>query len=194
MEWLLKYEAEVGPYAQYVASIPYDRSGTQPDGSWIVEESIDIHDTDDDVESQSEESYEWDSDNDDTSTVNHLEGQESLPYDHNARQTDGSWTVEEDKTSMQESCEWDSDNDDTFTVNRLEGQEYCYQGLDIIGFHPFKKVVFMARWFGVVAYHLNSSKIQYLGFSRPKCYYGNHTNGIYESFLYTPWPRSLGGI
>jgi hypothetical protein len=44
----------------------------------------------------------------------------------------------------------------------------------------------MARWFGVVAYHLNASKIQYLGISRPKCYYRNHTNGIYESFLYTP--------
>ena len=66
MEWVLKYEVEVGYYAHYVAS---------------------------------------------------------LPYDHNARQPDGSWTVEEDKTSIQESCEWDSDNDDTFIVNHLEGQE-----------------------------------------------------------------------
>jgi len=139
MEWLLKYEAVVGPYAQYVASIPYDRSGTKPDGSWIVEESIDIHDTDDDVESQSEESYEWDSDNDDTFTVG-IESQE------------------------------DSDVED----------------LDIMGFHPYKEVVFMVEPFGVVAYHLNSTKIKCLGNSCPKRHYHQHFYGIYESFLYTP--------
>jgi len=139
MEWLLKYEAEVGPYAQYVASIPYDRSGTQPDGSWIVEESIDIHDTDDDVESQSEESYEW-----------------------------------------------DSDNDDTFTVDIESLEDFYGRYLHIMGFHPYKEVVFMVEPFRVVAYHLNSTRIQYLGNSRPNCYGFNHSNGIYESFVYTP--------
>ncbi|CAD6220171.1 unnamed protein product [Miscanthus lutarioriparius] len=130
MEWVLKYEVEVGYYAHYVASLPYDHNARQPDGSWTVEED----------KTSIQESCEWDSDNDDTFTVNHLEGQESLPYDHNARQPDGSWTAEEDKTSIQESCEWDSENDDTFTVNHLEGQEYCYQGLDIIGFILSRKL------------------------------------------------------
>ena len=67
----------------------------------------------------------------------------------------------------------------------LKAKNTITRGLDIIGFHPFKEVVFMAQRFRVVAYHFNASKIQYLGFSRPKCYYHNHTNGIYESFLYT---------
>lgn len=68
---VLKYEAEVGHYAQYVASIPYDYSGRQQDGSWIVE----TQNTDHDVESQPEESYKWDSDNDDTFTFD-IESQE----------------------------------------------------------------------------------------------------------------------
>ena len=38
----------------------------------------------------------------------------------------------------------------------------------------------------VVADHLNTSKAQYLGNSRPKSYYRNYTNDIYESFVYTP--------
>jgi len=139
MEWLLKYEAEVGHYARYVASIPYDNSGRKLDGSWNVEENIDTHNTDHNVESQSKESYEWDSDNDDTFTVG-IESQE------------------------------DSDVED----------------LDIMGFHPYKEVVFMVEPFGVVAYHLNSTKIQYLGNSRPKRHYHQHFYGIYESFLYTP--------
>ncbi|KAJ1264731.1 hypothetical protein BS78_08G023500 [Paspalum vaginatum] len=139
MEWILKYEVEVGLYAKYIGAMPYGKNGRQPDGSWIVEEdNIDMQYTDDDVETLSERSYEWDSDNDD--------------------------------------------------IVNIESQEYHFwsQGLNIIGFHPFKEVVFMVEWFGVVACHLNSSKVQYLGNSRPKCYYRNHTNGIFESFVYTP--------
>ncbi|WVZ88321.1 hypothetical protein U9M48_034856 [Paspalum notatum var. saurae] len=139
MEWVLKYEVEVGLYAKYLGAMPYGKNGRQPDGSWIVQEdNINTEYTDDGVETPLERNYEWDSDNDD--------------------------------------------------IVNIEGQEYYFwsQGLNIIGFHPFKEVVFMVEWFGVVAYHLNSSKIQYLGNSRPKCYFRNHTNGIYESFVYTP--------
>jgi hypothetical protein len=139
MEWLLKYEAEVGHYARHVASIPYDNSGRKLDGSWNVEENIDTHNTDHNVESQSKESYEW-----------------------------------------------DSDNDDTFTVGIESQEDSDVKDLDIMGFHPYKEVVFMVEQFGVVAYHLNSTKIQYLGNLRPKSHYHQHFYGIYESFLYTP--------
>jgi hypothetical protein len=68
-----------------------------------------------------------------------------------------------------------TDNDDTFTTNteiNTGRQEYFDydQHLNIIGFHsiPNKEVVFMVQRFQVVAYHLNSTKIQYLGNSRPK--------------------------
>ena len=49
-----------------------------------------------------------------------------------------------------------------------------------------------ADMFEVVAYHLSDSKIQYLGYSRPKSYYCNWTNGISDSFVYTP--RMVGEL
>uniref|UniRef100_A0A0E0MHG1 F-box domain-containing protein n=1 Tax=Oryza punctata TaxID=4537 RepID=A0A0E0MHG1_ORYPU len=115
----------------------------------------------------------------------------SLTYDC---MTTGPWTVEEDSIDMHENrdtisaedFEWDSDNDDflAFEVRNEEYDDCAY--FDILGFHPYKEVIFLDQSFGTIAYHLNSSKIQYLGYSRPKCYYRNYTNGIYESFLYTP--------
>ncbi|EAZ01111.1 hypothetical protein OsI_23141 [Oryza sativa Indica Group] len=117
----------------------------------------------------------------------------SLRYNGNL--TTGSWTVEENSTGMHgnrdtlsaEDFEWDSDNDDFLAVE-VRNEEYdddC-EHFDILGFHPYKEVVFLDQSFKTIAFHLNSSKIQYLGYSRPKCYYRNYTNGIYESFVYTP--------
>ena len=56
-----------------------------------------------------------------------------------------------------------------------------------LGFHPYKEVVFLrlTKLVGV-AYHLKSSKVQYLGDMRPKDYDNSPTNGIYEAFSYTP--------
>jgi hypothetical protein len=73
MEWVLKYEVEVGYYAHYVASLPH-HNARQPDGSWTVEE--DGYWTVEEDKTSIQESYEWDSDNDDTFTANHLEGKE----------------------------------------------------------------------------------------------------------------------
>ena len=83
--------------------------------------------------------------------------------------------------------EWDSDNDDIVSVTA--GGEENYYRIDfneILGFHPYKKVVFLVESFRVMAYHMNTTKAQYLGYSRPRCYYRNHSNGIHESFVYTP--------
>ncbi|CAO2042779.1 unnamed protein product [Urochloa humidicola] len=89
-----------------------------------------------------------------------------------------------DETLSKEGFEWDSDNDDIISIN-VGGENY-WESFDILGFHPYKKVVFLAEPFRTVAYHMNTTKAQYLGNSRPNCYYHNHTNGIYESFVYTP--------
>ena len=109
------------------------------------------------------------------------------------KQVDAPWIVHDvhdpDNASeaMQESLDWDSDNDDIFTIEAgSTDEEYYGAGFDILGFHPYKGVVFLADHFRVVAYHLNTSKAQYLGNSRPKSYYRNYTNDIYESFVYTP--------
>ncbi|TVU01972.1 hypothetical protein EJB05_52507, partial [Eragrostis curvula] len=118
--------------------------------------------------------------------------------DTNGRQLYGSWMVEEEEeednideddisgTSSDEDIEWDSENDDFITLEDDAKEDYGGR-VDILGFHPSKKVVFMATsLFEVAAYHLDSSKFQYLGYSRPECYYLNYSNGIYESFVYTP--------
>uniref|UniRef100_A0A0D9XUE9 F-box domain-containing protein n=1 Tax=Leersia perrieri TaxID=77586 RepID=A0A0D9XUE9_9ORYZ len=107
--------------------------------------------------------------------------------------TTGPWTIHGDYIDMHEhreflpdqDFEWDSDNDDFLAIEAGD-EDYDYAYFDILGFHPYKEVIFLHQSFRTVAYHLNSSKMQYLGYSRPECFYRNHTNGIYESFLYTP--------
>ena len=108
----------------------------------------------------------------------------------------GPWIVEEednidvhDNTGnylgnlSEDNLEWDSDNDDFLAT---EGGFEMYYGkpFEILGFHPYKEVVFLTQRFGTVAYHLNSSRIQYLGNLRPEYYYPDHSN--YKSFVYTP--------
>jgi hypothetical protein len=110
----------------------------------------------------------------------------------------GPWTVVEggnvsvhgsdDKaeTLPKDDLEWDSDNDNILSFDVTNEDSYWRMSLDILGFHPYKKVVYLTEPFGVLAYHLDTSNVQYLGNARPKCYYRNHSNGIYESFVYTP--------
>ncbi|KAM3296558.1 hypothetical protein ACQJBY_038744 [Aegilops geniculata] len=115
-----------------------------------------------------------------------------------ARQMDAHWMVHdvldtdhEDGdvaaiTLPKERFDWDSDNDDFFTI-KLDADEYP-KHFDILGLHPYKEVVYLTTVFEVVGYHLNTSKVQYLGNSRPspKSYYYGHSNGIFEAFVYTP--------
>jgi len=126
----------------------------------------------------------------------------NLLLDINGRDLEGSWTVDEGNSSSvndeydgsnilipadnKGKDEWDSDNDDIVTLE-ADDEDTFLRKVDIVGFHPSKKVVFLAKnLFGIAAYHLDSSKFQYLGYARPKCYYLNYTNCIYESFVYTP--------
>ncbi|KAL6885510.1 hypothetical protein ACP4OV_010289 [Aristida adscensionis] len=87
--------------------------------------------------------------------------------------------MDEEEELLRRKFEWDSDNDDFVEIEPD-------QGCEILGFHPYKQVVFLGDPFATIAYHLDSSKIQYLGYSRPQSYYHNYTNGICESFIYTP--------
>uniref|UniRef100_A0A0D9XUG0 F-box associated domain-containing protein n=1 Tax=Leersia perrieri TaxID=77586 RepID=A0A0D9XUG0_9ORYZ len=102
--------------------------------------------------------------------------------------TFGPWIIEDEtydinlektETVSKVNSEWDSDNDDFISVaGRPEGSSYGYTGVvSIFGFHPYKEIIFLETSFDVAAYHLNSSKIQFLGFSRPESYYLNYTNG-----------------
>ncbi|TVU47502.1 hypothetical protein EJB05_07105, partial [Eragrostis curvula] len=83
--------------------------------------------------------------------------------------------------------EWDSDDDDnTLRYEDVEdGDEEGLRLVDVIGFHPFKEVVFLMVSFGAVAYNLNTSKIQWLGKSLPEDY-DTWCKGVHEAFPYTP--------
>ncbi|KAL6885472.1 hypothetical protein ACP4OV_010251 [Aristida adscensionis] len=103
------------------------------------------------------------------------------------------WTIEEKnthvfgtneiiKTQPTESFEWDSDSDDTLEAE-VVNEESWLPDFKILGFHPYKDVIFLAESFTVVAYYLNNSKLQYLGYARPKY---DRTLRVYGSLVYTP--------
>lgn len=62
-------------------------------------------------------------------------------------------------------------------------------GTTILGFHPFKEIVYLSNCYSTgLAYHLDSSKVQYVGNMRPKLYgvvAGQHAD-IEAAFPYTP--------
>ncbi|XBI22138.1 hypothetical protein VPH35_063190 [Triticum aestivum] len=77
---------------------------------------------------------------------------------------------------------WDDDNMLDTNTNDECGHR---RGYFLIGFHPCKEIAFfLAEYSVVVAYHLDSSKVQYIGYLCPN--YDSATFGIEESFLYTP--------
>ncbi|XBH85679.1 hypothetical protein VPH35_073533 [Triticum aestivum] len=92
--------------------------------------------------------------------------------------------VENKMVPLKENIEWNSDDDNV--MSNQGGCEEQYGHIYFLGFHPYKEVIFLGLSFIGVAYHLNSSKVQYLGKLRPKDYCTAYSNGIYESFMYTP--------
>ncbi|TVU47501.1 hypothetical protein EJB05_07104, partial [Eragrostis curvula] len=68
----------------------------------------------------------------------------------------------------------------------LEDEDSEYTHIDFLGFHPYKEIIFLMASFIGIAYHLNTSRVQYLGKLRPDDYDYTQAAGVYESFLYTP--------
>ncbi|CAN6310101.1 unnamed protein product [Urochloa humidicola] len=99
---------------------------------------------------------------------------------------------EEFVEAMLDQFEWDSDNDNLLLEN---GNRTGYKRfISFIGFHPYKEVIFLNdSLVRVLAYHLESSKIQDLGYVYPEdelCDIGNELVCVKASFPYTPcWMR-----
>ncbi|KAM3311326.1 hypothetical protein ACQJBY_031791 [Aegilops geniculata] len=95
-----------------------------------------------------------------------------------------------DETSaIEEDFEWNSDNDVLDTKDTINKGGYD----SILGFHPFKEIVFLSRKLSRnlsrgLAYHLNTSKIEDLGNLCPKDYddITGQRGRIEASFMYTP--------
>ncbi|TVU47500.1 hypothetical protein EJB05_07103, partial [Eragrostis curvula] len=109
------------------------------------------------------------------------------------QRVDGPWILEDntsddddDNNEMlpKQDFEWDSDNGNV--LDHEEADEDRFEYIYFLGFHPYKEVVFLKVSFTGIAFHLNTSKVQYLGKLRPKDYYYTYAAGAYESFPYTP--------
>uniref|UniRef100_K3Z0P0 F-box domain-containing protein n=2 Tax=Setaria italica TaxID=4555 RepID=K3Z0P0_SETIT len=93
-----------------------------------------------------------------------------------------------------EQFEWDSDNDNLLPDNG-NGTGYKHH-ITFLGFHPYKEVIFLNdSSVRVLAYHLNSSKIQDIGYIYPEedvYSLGNDRVWVERSFPYTPcWMRDF---
>ncbi|KAI4983007.1 hypothetical protein ZWY2020_023499 [Hordeum vulgare] len=82
---------------------------------------------------------------------------------------------------------WDSDEENFIDLDEsaahLGDKEYGHY--KIIGLHPHKEVVLLRTYGGVVAYHLNTSTMQYLGWWLVKKPH-SHAHGIGAAFPYRP--------
>ncbi|TVT97596.1 hypothetical protein EJB05_57135 [Eragrostis curvula] len=104
---------------------------------------------------------------------------------------DGPWVLDEnEKSKTRDDVEWSSDDDDVIQTrdwNENTNEGYMYPDtFHVLGFHPYKEVVFLTTLSLAVAYHLNSSKVQFLGILSPK----DHNYGVTDSFVYTPCLRN----
>ncbi|GJN31087.1 hypothetical protein PR202_gb19443 [Eleusine coracana subsp. coracana] len=81
--------------------------------------------------------------------------------------------------------EWDFDVDDDILHYDEDEDYHCSRVIDFLGFHPYKEVVFLMVSSTAVAYHLKTSKIQWLGESHPEDY-DTISQGVHEAFPYTP--------
>ncbi|KAM0833211.1 hypothetical protein ACQ4PT_064400 [Festuca glaucescens] len=103
------------------------------------------------------------------------------------------------KSVTEENLEWNSDDHNTLN-NGDADEEYfsdeehhvhCYGDIEILGFHPYKEIVFLsASQQKGLAYHLNGSKIEELGNMYPKEYSYfqalSNQHAMIKSFPYTP--------
>ncbi|XP_037444663.1 uncharacterized protein LOC119312965 [Triticum dicoccoides] len=91
--------------------------------------------------------------------------------------------------------DWDSDDEDLVSITDWPKKCDAYiEGPYCLGFHPYKEIVFFNERgvspCSMVAYHLNSSRIRYLGNMRSRCHYSMEE----VSFAYTPcWMMDLPG-
>ena len=86
--------------------------------------------------------------------------------------------------------EWDSSDDSIANAEgeiNMDCKDYCF-ALDLLGYHPYKEIVFLGNRFQGFAYYLHNSKLQYLGSPYPAQLNKHHRRvlPLLESFIYTP--------
>jgi hypothetical protein len=111
-------------------------------------------------------------------------------------EVDRSWIL--DPVEDEQNNEWDSDDDSMADAegetdnnnnnnNNNRGSTFSYSGVDFLGYHPWKEIIFLGNRFRGYAYYLGSSKLEYLGYLCPSGlgHFPLMTPTL-ESFIYTP--------
>ncbi|VAH85100.1 unnamed protein product [Triticum turgidum subsp. durum] len=81
--------------------------------------------------------------------------------------------------------DWNWDDDNILDECGRRSGHCPLLGCELLGFHPYKEIAFfLMERFEAVAYHFDSSKVQYIGYMRPTI--DSMTLSVDESFLYTP--------
>jgi hypothetical protein len=105
-----------------------------------------------------------------------------------------SWTLDpnEEDSSERGDNGWDSSDDNIIDeqeqgIDCKDGHIKCYYGMDFLGYHPQKEIVFLGSRYKGFSYYLGSSKLQYLGLLYPNGKYHIPIRApTLESFVYTP--------
>jgi hypothetical protein len=131
----------------------------------------DDNDDDDDEEEEEEEEEEEDTDEDDGNQVEELRSRSASEY---------SWNSDEDNFINIDVCEVQEASSES-------ASEYYGNPYKIMGFHPHKHVLILLLGREVMAYHLDTSRMQYLG----KKYdlmndHEQQAHCVYGSFPYRP--------
>jgi hypothetical protein len=116
-----------------------------------------------------------------------------LHHHQRKQETAKPWTLDPVEDEQNHKSEWDSDDD---TMVDAEGETdssnkgrstFSDYGVDILGYHPYKEIIFLGNRFRGYAYYLGSSKLQYLGSLHPSgVSVFPHMTPTLESFIYTP--------
>ncbi|OQU91178.1 hypothetical protein SORBI_3001G133200 [Sorghum bicolor] len=115
-------------------------------------------------------------------------------YPFNNDQTDKPWSLQQENnkepTTAEKDSDWDSDADNAGDIDFERDEKYSCPYFEVLGFHPYRDIVFFRLVREVVAYYFNSSKMQPLGQLLIRYQY----QVIVESFIYTPtWIGELPG-
>ena len=176
IQWVLKHHIDLEPWTMIdLRDLRFSEKTWAVANNEVVRFYYDYNHYYDDEQNDNGEQEE---EEDDDVEAEMEEEEEQEEYDKEGVQT------ENNEKAMSRDCEWNSDDDNILNIEDYDPYDNY---ITFLGFHPYKEVIFLAfpRLVGV-AFHLKSSKVQYLGKTRPTEYTWAPTNGIYEAFPYTP--------
>ncbi|CAN6295540.1 unnamed protein product [Urochloa humidicola] len=170
-EWVLKHRVDLDRSALWAAvrSCSCERRDSVTRGSWMLRYSDSDEDSDSDTYANSRE---------DSSSEAHDNSGEDSGSDTYADSGEDC----DSEILSEEQFQWDS-TDDCVVDYEDEDDDEDHASIYFLVFHPYREVVFLMTSFVTVAYHLSTSKFQWLGKSLPRDY-DTQAKRVDESFIY----------